>query len=82
MLVNKDFLQSSDEWIYTIAHCELHLAFGHFDAEKMPGYEITEIDGNKHWKVSCNTRLWNMACDIYITKFLTDAKMVIRLVIR
>lgn len=52
----------------------MHLAFGHFDAENMPGYEEIGADGTKKWNVSCDIRLWNEACDIYITKFLEDIK--------
>ena len=39
IFLNKDALLSPMEWAYTIAHCQLHLAFGHFDAQTMPGYE-------------------------------------------
>lgn len=48
------------EWAYIIAHAMLHLCFGHFDKEKMPE--------------NCDRNLWNVACDIYITKFLADIK--------
>lgn len=51
------------EWAFIIAHCLLHLAFGHFDKEKMP-QELGGID----------PLLWNCACDLYIYKFLTDMK--------
>jgi len=37
--LNKDMSLSPAEWAYTIAHCMLHNVFGHFDGEKMPGYE-------------------------------------------
>lgn len=60
VFLNRNFLLTPEEWVFTIAHCELHLAFGHFDAEKIPA--------------NCDLRLWNMACDIYITKFLVEAK--------
>ena len=36
--LNKDAPLTPQQWAYTIAHCKLHLAFGHFDAERMPGY--------------------------------------------
>ena len=36
--LNKDCDYSPKEWAYIIAHCKLHLCFGHFDADKMPGY--------------------------------------------
>lgn len=74
IFLNKDALLSPNEWAYTIAHCKLHLAFGHFDAEKMPGYEKELSDGSTRWMVSCNKELWNIACDIYVSKFLYDVK--------
>lgn len=60
IIVNESYDLSAEEWAYVIAHCDLHLAFGHFDAEKIP--------------TNCNTYLWNMACDIYVAKFLADIK--------
>lgn len=68
--LNKDCDRSPGEWAYIIAHCLLHISFGHFDAERMPGY----YDKNNNWKVDCDLALWNMACDIYICKFLNDIK--------
>lgn len=68
--LNKDCLRTPAEWAHIIAHCMLHLAFGHFDAERMPGY----LDENKNWHVDCDRDLWNMACDVYIEKFLADVK--------
>ncbi|MDE5754734.1 MAG: hypothetical protein K2H89_09380, partial [Oscillospiraceae bacterium] len=72
--LNPDESFSPNEWAYMIAHCMLHLCFGHFEEEKMPGYFRTSEDGKKEWIVSCDKALWNMACDIYITKFLADIK--------
>lgn len=72
--VNKDVYMSPKQWAYAIAHCELHLAFGHFDDENMPGYEIVDENGIKSKKLSFNKFLWNEACDIYINRFLTDIK--------
>ncbi len=72
--LNRDFAMTPAEWAYTVAHCELHLAFGHFDAEKMPGYEKIAEDGTRTWHPSFDARLWNEACDIYIAKFLSDIK--------
>ncbi len=71
---NEDYTLSPKQWSYVLAHNILHLAFGHFDAEKMPGYYITLSDGTKEKKIECDIALWNMACDIYITKFLADIK--------
>lgn len=83
--LNKDVDLSPSEWAYVIAHCMLHLAFGHFDAERMPGFwDESGFDNSrvrrdkqpdeKKWIVSCDFSLWNMACDIYISKFLADIK--------
>lgn len=74
ILLNKTLLLQPKEWAYVIAHCQLHLALGHFDAEKMPGVEILREDGSREWKVTADKYLWNMACDIYIAKFLEDMK--------
>lgn len=72
--LHKDVLLSPTQWAYTIAHCKLHLAFGHFDADKMPGY-TEETSKGPVKKVHCNQKLWNDACDIYIAKFLADIKL-------
>lgn len=74
ILLNKNILLSPEQWAYAIAHCQLHLAFGHFDAEKMPRYLLEQADDSAVKKVHCNTLLWNMACDMYIAKFLADIK--------
>lgn len=50
----------AEEWAYTLAHCLLHLAFGHFDYDKLPS------------KSNYYPDLWNKACDIYVTRFLSD----------
>lgn len=68
--LNKDCDRTPSEWAHIIAHCMLHLCFGHLDAERMPGF----YDKNNNWRVDCDFRLWNMACDIYICKFLMDIK--------
>ena len=74
IFLNKDVYLAPKEWAYVIAHCMLHLAFGHFDAERMPGFAVEQPDGSFIWKVQCNKSLWNTACDLYITKFLWDIK--------
>ena len=59
--VNKEYFLEPIEWEYAMAHCLLHLAFGHFNPEKMP---------------SCvDKKIWNYACDLYIAKFLADVKI-------
>lgn len=50
----------ANEWAYVLAHGLLHLAFGHFDKDKMP--QEAEV-------YPC---VWNKACDIYVTRFLAD----------
>ena len=72
--VNIDYFLSPKQWAHVLAHNFLHLAFGHFDADKMPGYFITHDNEKKERKVECDIYIWNMACDIYITKFLADIK--------
>lgn len=60
ILLNQDVSLSPKQWGYVIAHSKLHLAFGHFDKEKMPE--------------NCKKLLWNFACDIFAAKFLADIK--------
>lgn len=73
--LNKDVWLEPKEWAYVIAHCFLHLAFGHFDQDKMPGYTVENPDGTRIWKAKFHKNIWNIACDIYITKFLYDIKL-------
>ncbi|WP_026575693.1 DUF2201 family putative metallopeptidase [Bacillus sp. UNC438CL73TsuS30] len=47
---------SSEEWAYVLAHCLLHLGFGHFKEKEQPS-------------------LWNIACDAFVAKFLSDMKL-------
>ena len=75
IMLNKYENQTVQEWTYLIAHCMLHLCFGHFETENMPGYFEDSKDGKKIWIEKCDRRMWNMACDIYITKFLADIKL-------
>ena len=51
---------SASKWAFALAHDLLHLAFGHFDKDKMP--ETGEF----------HPAVWNKACDIYVTRFLYD----------
>ena len=67
---NANYELSPRQWAFVLAHDILHLAFGHFDADKMPGYDISDDNGQKVKKVDCNTELWYMACDIYVNSFL------------
>lgn len=60
IFVNSNIELSANEWAYVLAHNLLHLAFGHFDKEKMPK-GATE-----------HPLVWNKACDIYVTRFLAD----------
>lgn len=74
LYANEDMYLTPNQWAYVIAHNVLHAAFGHFDAEKMPGYVMTDSSGKSKKIVECDSLLWNMACDIYVNKFLADMK--------
>lgn len=64
-----------DVWAHFFAHACLHLAFGHYEAEKMPGIEEVTSDGVHTKKVVCDNRVWNTACDLYIEHFLIGLKV-------
>ena len=72
--LNKDCDRTPKEWSYIIAHCMLHHSFGHFDADKIAGYWQKVSEKEKVWVNRYEPELWNMACDIYITRFLADIK--------
>lgn len=72
--LNKDYPLAPDEWAYVIAHCLLHFAFGHFDADRVPYREMVTPDGKVERKPSFHHEFWNMACDIYVARFLEDVK--------
>lgn len=72
--LNKDCDKTPKEWAYIIAHCMLHISFGHFDAERMPGYWQQITAKNQKWVNDYIPELWNMACDIFISRFLADVR--------
>lgn len=74
IFVNKELLLSPKQWANTLIHCKLHLAFGHFDADKMPGYGCVKENGKVEKVVQCDRKVWNIACDAYITRFLEEVK--------
>lgn len=74
ILLNENRYLLPHQWAYVIAHNKLHLAFGHFDLDKVPGDVITDVMGNRVKKAKFIPLLWNMACDIYVDKFLADIK--------
>lgn len=74
VLVNPYISNEPKEWAYIIAHCMLHLCFGHFESENMPGYFEDDVDGKKKWVENCDRDIWNFACDLFVTKFLMDIK--------
>ncbi len=45
-----------EEWAYVLAHCLLHLGFGHLRGMERP-------------------REWNLACDVFVGRFLADLKL-------
>lgn len=63
IMLNKNKFLEPEQWAYVMAHNYLHLAFGHFNQSVVP----------VSWHL-LNRRVWNMACDIYIAKFLRDMK--------
>ncbi|MBR5319108.1 MAG: hypothetical protein IKU46_05895 [Peptococcaceae bacterium] len=63
--LNSNCERTPKEWAHIIAHCQLHLVFGHFDIEKVPG------KGDRDF----NKKVWNQACDIYIARFLSEVKI-------
>ena len=52
-----------EQWAYSLAHCLLHTAFGHFGQENMPPAES-----------GLDRALWTKACDIYVARFLVDIR--------
>jgi predicted metal-dependent peptidase len=61
IIVNRSQRLSPEEWAYVLAHCLLHYAFWHFGEEDGP--------------VRPDPVKWNIACDMYITRFLLDIKL-------
>lgn len=45
-----------EQWVWVLAHCLLHLGFGHLREMERP-------------------REWNMACDLFVNRFLADLKL-------
>ncbi len=74
ILVNKQMSLSPRQWAFAIAHCILHNCFGHYDLDKVPGYMVRDEAGRTTKKASFNEKLWNIACDIYVDRFLHDIK--------
>lgn len=74
ILLNEDVLLAPGDWAYAIAHCMLHLAFGHFDASHLPGYEKADAKGNLTHQPLFQASVWNDACDIYISRFLSGIR--------
>jgi predicted metal-dependent peptidase len=63
---NDQRLAEPEEWVYVIAHCLLHMGFGHFN---LP-------DGGKYKNESMKNRMaWHAACDVFVTRFLADLKL-------
>ena len=72
LLFNKKADYSPREWAWAAAHAMLHRAFGNFDLEKIPGYMLEQKDGMHKKIADFDPDLWNIACDIYVNKFLED----------
>jgi predicted metal-dependent peptidase len=61
ILVNRSRRLPPEEWAYVLAHCLLHYAFWHF--------------GETGGPVRSDPVKWNIACDMYVTRFLRDVKL-------
>ena len=72
--LNENMHLSPRQWAYVIAHCKLHLVFGHFDSDKLPGYDSIDAYGHRVHKPEFQPLLWNFACDLYVDRFLLDIK--------
>jgi predicted metal-dependent peptidase len=59
-------LAEPEEWVYIFAHCLLHLGLDHFH---LP--DDIENGGN----FEKNKAVWQVACDVFITRFLADLKL-------
>lgn len=69
--VDASILLEPEQWAYLLIHARMHLVFDHWNAEKMPGYKSVE-NGCEKWVADCNIRLWNLACDLYISRYLAS----------
>ncbi|MDR1873705.1 MAG: hypothetical protein LBQ90_01645 [Synergistaceae bacterium] len=58
--VNRSQRLAPGEWAYVLAHGLLHYAFWHFEEEGV---------------VRTDPVRWNIACDMYVTRFLRDVKL-------
>lgn len=74
IILNKQISLAPKQWAFAIAHCILHNCFGHYDIDKVPGYVMEDESGKKIKKARFNVKLWNIACDIYVDRFLHDIK--------
>ncbi|MBO4510037.1 MAG: hypothetical protein J5718_01675 [Lachnospiraceae bacterium] len=74
ILVNKQISLAPKQWAFAIAHCILHNCFGHYDLDKVPGFMEEDASGKKIKKACFNRKLWNIACDIYVDRFLHDIR--------
>ena len=77
--VNKKADYQPAQWAWALAHAMLHRAFGHFDMEKVPGFERTDGAGKVQKVADFDLDLWNTACDLYVNKFLEDIRFGQRL---
>lgn len=69
--INFKRILHTDEWLYLIVHHYLHLAFGHFDAEKITG-KNEPVD---FMKFLFYENIWKLACNLYNMKFLSEMKI-------
>ncbi|MDR0651757.1 MAG: hypothetical protein LBG12_00475, partial [Synergistaceae bacterium] len=66
MYVNRSARLAPEEWAYVLAHGLLHYALWHFEKTGSP---------SESGFVRADPVKWNVACDMYITRFLRDIKL-------
>lgn len=72
--VNPETDMPSKQWAYGITVCVMHVFWGHYLKKNMPGYEVMSSEGGKHKIVCCDFKAWNLACDIWCSRFLEGIK--------
>lgn len=66
--VNTDRLLEPLEWVYLLGFQTLHYYLGQFDAEKITGK-------NAPLEVPINKQAWNLACDVYVCRFMKSLQL-------
>ncbi|MCL2011094.1 MAG: hypothetical protein FWG71_11210 [Synergistaceae bacterium] len=62
--VNRSKRLMPEEWAYVLAHCLMHYALWHFEEKD-----------EKNSYIRADPVKWNVACDMYVTRFLGEVKL-------